>query len=260
MTKLCCNPQCWEGAHPDGHPLSGFCCAKCIFKVFSEVDFEQIGRGDVWYQVSTKGHYKHCCNSQPTQESAERPLLTSAMVDDIVDYCKSPGPTSAAASGSQPASSSQQPAAASNSSLQWQDASHARLLQDSENRPASVYVLRHVNMILNMPVVIISLTYEGSDGDPWMGLDEYHCVRFYGRAAKLEPKCASHSAVSDGILPILDFMVNDEWDSDTRFIFLEEDWRPHTEDAMDPMCARDVIQRMVQVAIAAASDGMGDFV
>ena len=29
-----------------------------------------------------------------------------------------------------------------------------------------------------MPVVIISLTYEGSDGVPWMGLDEYRCVRF----------------------------------------------------------------------------------
>ena len=260
MTKLCCNPECWKGAHPDGHPLSGFCCTKCIFKLFSEVDFEQIGRGDVWYQVGKKGHYKHCCNSQPTQERAERPLLTSAMVDDILDFCKSPGPTSAAASGSQPASSSQQPAAASSSSLQWQDASHARLLQHSENRPASVYVLRHVNMILNMPVVIICLTYEGSDGDPWIGLDEHHCVRFYGRAAKLEPKCASHSAVSSGILHILDFMANDEWDSDTRFIFLEEDWRPHTEDAMDPMGARDVIERMVQVAIAAASDGMGDFV
>ena len=48
--------------------------------------------------------------------------------------------------------------------------------------------------------------------------------------------------MSDGMLHILDFMLNDAWDSDTRFIFLEEDWRPHTEDVMDPLSAKDVIQ------------------
>ena len=252
MTQICCYDGCWKGAHKDGHPLSGFCCGRCLFNVFSQSDFQQIGRADVWY-ASGKKHYKHCCDSKPTQGRAERPLLTSAKVDELTAFF-SGHDTSAAAS------SSQQPAAASSSSLKWDDASHARLLQDPQNRPATVHVLRHVNMILMMPVVIISLTYEGSDGQPWLGLSCYRCVRFYGRAAKLEPICASRSAVSDGMLYILDFMGNDSWDSDTRFIFLEEDWRPHTEDVMDPMSAEDVIECMVQLAIAAADHSMGDFV
>merc|ERR1712217_152081 len=136
---------------------------------------------------------------------------------------------------SRPASSSTQPAAASTSSLPWEEASYARLLVDSQNRPATVQVLRHVNMILKMPVVIITLTYEGSEVDSWMdlefdNLEFYRGLKFYGRAAALEPICEKRSAVSDGMQQLLNFMARDEWDSDTRFIFLEEDWRPHAGD------------------------------
>ena len=244
MTQLCCYPECWKGAHPDGHPLSGFRCAKCVFKVFSQVDFELIGRHDVWYKPKEKGHYKHYCKSEPTQGRAKRPLLTSAMLDEMVAH-RGKGFSTAAASGSP---------------LKWEDASHARLLQDSQIRLAMVFLWRHVNMILDMPVVIISVTYEGSDDKPWMGLDEFKSVHFYGRAAKMEPECAGKSAMSDGILPILDFMGDHQWDPDTRFIFLEKEWRPHTEDVMDPMSAKDVMHRMVQVAIATASHGMGDLI
>ena len=246
MPQHCCNPNCSKGAYPDGHPLSGFCCARCVVKVFSKDDFERIGRPEVWYKPKQRGHYKHCCKSEPepTQGRAKRPLLTSAWVDEFMAQWGKGFST----------------AAASSSPVKWEDASHARLLQDSQIRPAMVFLWRHVNMILDMPVVIISLTYEGSDDKPWMGLDEFKSVHFYGRAAKMEPECARKSAMSDGILPILDFMGDHQRDPDTRFIFLEKEWRPHTEDVMDPMSAKDVMHRMVQVAIATASHGMGDFV
>ena len=262
MTSLCCYHQCWKRAHPAGHALAGFCCGRCVFKEFSQNDFEQVGRPNAWYQSGRK-HYKHCCNDQATQGRAERPVLTSAKVDEIMAYVNH-GPTS------QPASSSTQPAAASTSSLPWEDASYARLLVDAENRPATVYVLRHVNIILKMPVVIITLTYEGSEVDAWMDLEFDKCLqldlefyrglKFYGRAAALEPIGEKRSAVSDGMQQVLNFMAREEWDSDTRFIFLEEDWRPHSADITNPMSAKAVIECLVQIAIVAANHGMGDFV
>ena len=262
MTSFCCYHKCWKGAHPAGHALAGFCCKRCVFKEFSQNDFEQVGRANAWYQSGRK-HYKHCCNDKATQGRAERPVLTSAKVDEIMAYVNH-GPTS------QPASSSTQPAAASTSSLPWEDASYARLLVDSQNRPATVHVLRHVNIILKMPVVIITLTYEGSEVDAWMDLEFDKCLqldlefyrglKFYGRAAELEPICEKRSAVSDGMQQVLNFMAREEWDSDTRFIFLEEDWRPHTADVTNPMSAKAVIECMVQIAIVAANHGMGDFV
>ena len=167
MTSLCCYRKCWKGAHPAGHALAGFCCGRCVFKEFSQNDFEQVGRASAWYQ-SGKRHYKHCCNDKATQGRAERPVLTSAKVDEIMAYFGSPA--------SKPASSSTQPAAASTSSLPWEDASFARLLVDSHNKPATVQVLCHVNMILKMPVVIITLTYEGSEVDAWMDLEFDKCL------------------------------------------------------------------------------------
>ena len=86
------------------------------------------------------------------------------------------------------------------------------------------------------------------------------CCTRYVRAAKLEPECDRCVAVSDGMHVILDFMLNDEWVLDTRFIFLEEDWRLHADVVQDPMSAEDVVKSMVQVAIAAANYGMRDFV
>ena len=111
MTLLCCYHKCWKGAHPAGHPLEGFCCGRCVFKAFSQNDFEQVGRANEWYQ-SGKRHRKHCCNEKGTHERAERPVLTCAKLDDILAYINH-GPTS------QPASSS----TAAASSLPWEEAS-----------------------------------------------------------------------------------------------------------------------------------------
>ena len=49
-------------------------------------------------------------------------------------------------------------------------------------------------------------------------------------------------------------------DEDTRFLFLEEDWRPHANDDWDPVPAKDVIDCLVQITIADATHEIGDFV
>ena len=253
MTQLYCNPRCPKGAYPDGHPLRGFCCGRCVFTIFSWADFDLVGRSHYWYQPKKNGHYKHCKNPTPTptEERAERPLLTAALADEMVAFLNNPHkPPTGPGSSSRPSSSS----------LRWELASHARLLQTSENTPANVFPMRHVNYIFNMPLVIISLTYEGSDGRPWRGFKNYRWMRFYGRAAKLWPPCELRSAVSDGIRDILGFMANTQWDADTRFLFLEEDWRPHADDDWDPVPAKDVIDCLVQITIAAATHEIGDFV
>ena len=122
MTSICCYHKCWKGAHPAGHPLEGFCCGRCVFKAFSQNDFEQVGRANEWYQSGSR-HRKHCCNEKGTHERAERPVLTRAKLDDILAYINH-GPTS------QPASSS----TAAASSLPWEEASYARLFVDSQNK------------------------------------------------------------------------------------------------------------------------------
>ena len=155
-------------------------------------------------------------------------------------------------------------AAASSSHLSWEAASDARLFLDPKNVPAKVFPRRFQNMILHMPVVIVVLTYEGSNGIQfqWPGLSEYKHIAYFGRAAALEPVCPKKHCVSHGMTRLLKFMTNKVWDADTRFIFMEEDWRPHDEhgDVSDPMSPKAIIENMVQVAITADEHGMGDFV
>ena len=86
MTQLCCNPICPKGAYPAGHPLCGFCCGKCVFLVFSWDDFDLVGRGHLWYKPREKGHYRHCKNPTPTEGRAERPVLTTALADEIFAF------------------------------------------------------------------------------------------------------------------------------------------------------------------------------
>ena len=123
-----------------------------------------------------------------------------------------------------------------------------------------------MTFISKMQIVIIVLTYEGSDIEEWdgfatLGAKNIRHIKFFGRAARMEPQCASRFAVSDGILPIWDFMCNDQFDSDTRFIFMEEDWRPYNLDKVtDPMDPQACINYIVHLAMRAADANMGDFV
>ena len=101
MVELCCNPNCSKAAHSDGSPVAGFCCVKCVVKVYSYYDFERVGRGDRWWPVGQKPHSAHCCIVKPTAGRAECPVLTAAWVDKAIpSWCKK-GASAAAGSRSQ---------------------------------------------------------------------------------------------------------------------------------------------------------------
>ena len=272
---LCCRPNCHMAAHPFDHPLNGFCCGRCVLLVYGQVSFNHYNLGQLWYSPGNK-HYCHCTKedlySDLTSKRAETPPLTKDSLDKIIAFCdwKNWGSKKKAkierCDDSITAAESYSISAVSSLALNWKDASHARLMQNPANRPALVYPLRHVTYISKMPVVIIVLTYEGSLVEEWDGFQTLEAegirrVKFFGRPAKIAPQCQLKSAVSDGILPILDYMCNDQFDSDTRFIFMEEDWRPYNlENVKDPMDSRTCIEYIVHLAMQAADKDLGEFV